>query len=122
MRAGADTCDTQKGARGRERPSAHNDAPVRHLMSGERKIAMITPNPLTPIKAIRAKCLDCCAEQRKEVHLCHLTDCSLHPYRLGRRPTFPATTGELAASFARSDDADDKLVLPRGGPEKRAAG
>ena len=110
MRAGADTCDTQKNARGRERPSvypAHNDAPVRHLRSGERNMTMTTPKPLTPIKAIRAKCLDCCAGQRKEVHLCHLTDCSLHPYRLGRRPPFPATTRELAASFAGSDGAED---------------
>ena len=72
---------------------------------------MTTPKPLTPIKAIRAKCLDCCAGQRKEVHLCHLTDCSLHPYRLGRRPPFPATTRELAASFAGSDGAEDYLSL-----------
>ena len=83
------------------------EAPLRHLTSEERTATMITPKPLTPIKAIRAKCLDCCAGQRKEVHLCHLTDCSLHPYRLGRRPTFPATTMGLAASFARSDGAED---------------
>ena len=83
------------------------DAPVRHLRSGERTVPMTTPKPLTPIKAIRAKCLDCCAGQRKEVHLCHLTDCSLHPYRLGRRPALPTTTGELAASFAGSDGAED---------------
>ena len=41
---------------------------------------------LTPIKAIRAKCLDCCCDQIKEVKECGIVDCSLHPYRLGKRP------------------------------------
>ena len=39
----------------------------------------------TPLKAIRRKCLDCCGTSR-EVELCRITDCSLHPYRLGRNP------------------------------------
>lgn len=41
---------------------------------------------LTPLKAIRANCLDCCAGQRAEVRRCHITDCSLHPFRLGHNP------------------------------------
>lgn len=41
---------------------------------------------LTPIKAIRAKCLECCCNQRQEVKLCTVTDCSLYPYRMGHRP------------------------------------
>lgn len=41
---------------------------------------------LTPIKAIRAKCIDCCGGQKAEVRLCPCTDCTLHPYRMGRRP------------------------------------
>ena len=41
---------------------------------------------LTPIKAIRAKCIDCCAGQKNEVKLCPATDCGLHPYRLGHNP------------------------------------
>jgi len=42
---------------------------------------------LTPIKAIRAKCLDCCAGQPKEVRLCSIEKCPLYPYRMGHRPT-----------------------------------
>lgn len=42
---------------------------------------------LTPMKAIRAKCLDCCCGQAKEVRLCPMTDCPLHPYRMGKNPT-----------------------------------
>jgi hypothetical protein len=43
----------------------------------------------TPIKSIRLKCLDCCCGSHKEVELCHIEDCSLHPYRFGKRPTTP---------------------------------
>ena len=52
---------------------------------------------LTPIKAIRAKCLDCCAGQKKEVALCAAVNCPLHPYRFGHRPT----SEEAAASGER---------------------
>ena len=41
---------------------------------------------LTPVKAIRAKCLDCCCWQTVEVRLCSSETCSLHPYRTGKRP------------------------------------
>ena len=41
---------------------------------------------LTPIKAIRKKCLDCVGNQYKTVRLCEDKKCPLHPYRMGRRP------------------------------------
>ena len=41
---------------------------------------------MTPIKAIRAKCLDCCCNNPNEVALCPCTDCSLYPYRFGKNP------------------------------------
>jgi hypothetical protein len=41
---------------------------------------------LTPIKAIRAKCLDCMGGSSKEVRLCNIPECSLFPYRLGKNP------------------------------------
>lgn len=41
---------------------------------------------ITPLTAIRAKCIDCCAGQLKEVRLCQITDCSLHPFRFGTNP------------------------------------
>ena len=40
----------------------------------------------TPIKAMRAKCLDCCCGSPKEVRLCPVIECALYPYRFGRRP------------------------------------
>ena len=41
---------------------------------------------LTPLKAIRAKCLDCSGGSAHEVRGCHISDCSLHPYRFGKNP------------------------------------
>lgn len=40
----------------------------------------------SPIKAIRAKCLDCCCWSYKEVDLCPATQCPLHPFRFGKNP------------------------------------
>ena len=41
---------------------------------------------LTPIKAIRAKCVDCSAGSLVEVRECVIKKCPLYPYRMGRRP------------------------------------
>lgn len=40
---------------------------------------------LTPIKAIRKKCLSC-SENAAEVKRCEITDCPLFTMRMGRRP------------------------------------
>lgn len=49
---------------------------------------------LTPIKAIRAKCLDCCCGQANEVRLCPCEDCPLYPYRLGKNPKLSGRTNK----------------------------
>lgn len=41
---------------------------------------------LTPLKAIRTKCLDCCCGNPNEVRLCPVVDCPLYPYRDGHNP------------------------------------
>ena len=43
-------------------------------------------NPTSPLKAIRAKCLDCSCWQVKEVRLCPVTKCALYPFRFGKNP------------------------------------
>ena len=40
----------------------------------------------SPVKAIRAKCLDCCMGSPAEVKRCHISDCELHPFRFGKNP------------------------------------
>lgn len=41
---------------------------------------------LTPMKAIRQKCLDCSCGSSKEVSLCPIKNCPLYGYRFGKRP------------------------------------
>lgn len=41
---------------------------------------------LTPRKAIRRNCLDCCCGSRKAVAYCTCTDCNLWPHRFGISP------------------------------------
>lgn len=60
---------------------------------------------LTPIKAIRAKCLDCVGGGWSDVKYCHVIDCPLYPYRMGKRPVFGARPEEMAA-----DRADNQLA------------
>lgn len=40
----------------------------------------------TPVKAIRAKCLDCQGGRPSLVRNCEMTDCPLYPYRMGKNP------------------------------------
>ena len=41
---------------------------------------------LTPMKAIRQKCLDCCNHYAKEVRECQVKKRALYEYRMGHRP------------------------------------
>ena len=41
---------------------------------------------LTPLKAIKEKCLDCCCGDRNEVKKCTAEGCPLHFYRFGKNP------------------------------------
>jgi len=50
---------------------------------------------LTPLQAIRAKCLDCTCWQPKEVRLCPCEDCPLYPYRLGKNPARKGIGGKI---------------------------
>ena len=39
---------------------------------------------LTPLKAIRARCIDCSGFELKEVRNCQHLDCPLYPLRMGK--------------------------------------
>jgi hypothetical protein len=41
---------------------------------------------LTPLKAIKANCLDCSGGSYIQLKNCHLTNCPLWPYRFGKNP------------------------------------
>lgn len=50
----------------------------------------------SPLQAIRLKCLDCMCHQKKEVSLCPVKQCSLWPYRFGKRPSTARKNGKNA--------------------------
>ena len=40
----------------------------------------------SPIKSIRAKCLECSNYQPSEVRYCLITECPLYSFRMGKNP------------------------------------
>ena len=41
---------------------------------------------VSPLRALRMKCLDCCNDSAQEVRLCTAVDCPSWPFRMGRNP------------------------------------
>ena len=41
-----------------------------------------------PVKAIRAKCIDCCGAEDyiNRIRDCEITECAIHPFRMGKNP------------------------------------
>jgi len=56
---------------------------VKHIFQG--KGGMISKT-LTPIKAIRQKCLECSNWSFSEIEQCPISDCALYPFRFGKVP------------------------------------
>lgn len=42
--------------------------------------------PMSPLDALRLRCIDCCAGSKHEVRLCVSTNCPSWPFRLGTSP------------------------------------
>ena len=59
---------------------------------------------VSPVKAIRLKCLDCCCGSSHEVKQCPATNCPLHPFRDGHNPNIAKrelSEAQMAAAKAR---------------------
>lgn len=63
---------------------------------------------LTPIKAIRAKCLECSGDSVNEVKLCVIPDCPLYPYRLGHNPYIKVSEARKAANAVNLQKINDE--------------
>lgn len=51
---------------------------------------------VTPLKAIRLKCLDCSAGSRHEVKHCVIPDCPLYAFRMGKNPNIKNRKGNIS--------------------------
>lgn len=58
---------------------------------------------LTPVKAIRAKCMDCSGGSFLEVRECPCVECPLYPYRMGHRPHKNEEPEELEGSTMETE-------------------
>lgn len=57
---------------------------------------------ISPLKIIRAKCLDCSCGQQSEVRLCPVKRCPLWPFRMGHNPTTNRKGGKPPLSRRKS--------------------
>jgi len=77
--------------------------------------------PLPPLQAIRAHCLDCCGHQANEVVLCTTVECPSWPFRMGtdpwRKPASEARREAARATMTRINARRRK----RDGPETSAS-
>lgn len=73
---------------------------------------------MTPTKAIRAKCLECCCGNVHEVRLCPCSDCPLYPFRFGKNPNIKLTDEQRAKRGAHFK----KLSLQHGEQSRNGTG
>lgn len=66
---------------------------------------------LTPIKAIRAKCLECSCGNNTEVRECVIPECPLYPYRMGHNPFIKMSDARKAANAANLQKIREQLGL-----------
>lgn len=71
-------------------------------------------NSLTPLKAIREKCLDCSGWKPKDVRYCWAKDCSLYPYRFGSNPKRKGI-GNQKGGFSRKSSTQGGILQLQGG-------
>lgn len=75
------------------------------MLPGEH-IADRRERRVSPMQAIRAKCLNCSGGRPREVRDCPVTDCALYPFRDGknpnRRPPSEARRAAMQAAARKS--------------------
>ena len=64
---------------------------------------------VTPLRAIRLKCLDCVLGSAQEVQLCPSTDCPLWRFRLGKNPNIVLSDEERERRAARGRASAENL-------------
>jgi hypothetical protein len=73
---------------------------------------------LSPLKSIRAKCLECCNGKPSMVRHCESTDCAIHMYRFGKNPHRTGIgpgirTKSETFSIKNANSTQDSAIDPR---------
>ena len=86
----------------------------------QAQLAEMGHKPMSPLRAIRAHCLDCCAGSAQEVATCMQLRCPSWPFRTGhnpyREPPFWRTARSHAGTRPPSRQGKQKSTLGRGRP------
>lgn len=86
----------------------------------------VTKVRLTPVKAIREYCKKTCAGSPKEVRLCPVSECPLHPYKMGTQPSRsgigggPRSPRGIFLSRNSHTTAKNPIMTPNMGKSSRA--
>ena len=67
---------------------------------GAAALAAAGLTPASPLAAIRAKCLDCCAGAPSEVRACVAISCALWPFRMRKNPWRAPASDERRAAMS----------------------
>ena len=73
---------------------------------------------ISPLKALRLRCLDCCAGSAAEVRLCVSVTCPSWPFRMGRSPWRQPISDAARERLARSAF---RTAATQSAPQKTAA-
>lgn len=65
---------------------------------------------ITPLKAIKAKCLDCCGYNKTEVRNCSATDCPLYLFRKGHRQKRKAVADDIDSVDPDKEEAHTDMT------------
>jgi hypothetical protein len=77
--------------------------------------------PMSPLQAHRARCLDCCAQQANEVARCSAVRCPAWPFRLGTDPWRKPASQARREAARRSMERINAGRRKRDGPETSAS-
>ena len=84
---------------GLERRDGYDVGRDPHAMSQE-DLRQMGHEPMSALKALRLKCLDCCNFSANEVRFCTAVDCPGWPFRLGKSPWRQPLSAEARAERA----------------------
>jgi hypothetical protein len=66
--------------------------------------------PMSPVSALRARCLDCCAGSADEVRKCIAVGCASWPFRMGVNPWRSVSEGRREAGRKLAAKRSEKIA------------
>jgi len=88
----------------------------------QRELRAMGHEPMSPMEAIRAKCLDCCAGSLHEVRCCVAMACPSWPFRMGKNPWRAPLLEERREALRQRSRFSSRLQKTKGENDRCIAG